>query len=69
MDPSSGRSCGYREFAISVAELHLDDPTPLNKAIPELAKVGHNVCHRVGQVEKRASLEPVLNTKNTNPIN
>ena len=55
----------YREFASSVAELHLEDLPPLNEAIPELAKVGH----RVGQVDKRASLEAAVNTKNTNLIN
>lgn len=59
----------YREFANSIAELQLEDLMPLNEAIPEFAKVGHNVGHRVGQVEKRASPEPALNTKNPNLIN
>ncbi len=59
----------YREFANSIAELQLEDLVPLNEAIPEFAKVGHYVGHRVGQVEKRASLEAAVKTKNTNLIN
>ena len=37
----------YREFAKSVAELALDDLSPLHETIPELARVGHSL----GQTE------------------
>jgi integrase len=53
----------YREFATSVAELHLEDLIPLNEAIPEFAKVGHNVGHNVGQAEIRRSSGAERNPK------
>jgi hypothetical protein len=39
----------YREFANSIAQLKLQDLTPLVEAIPELGGVGQSM----GQVEKR----------------
>lgn len=43
----------YREFANSIAQLKLDDLTPLHEAIPELRGVGQRVGHNMGQAEKR----------------
>jgi len=41
----------YREFAKSVAELALDDLSPLHETIPELARVGQSLGHSLGQTE------------------
>jgi hypothetical protein len=43
----------YREFAESVADLKLEELTPLHEAIPELARVGQKVGQNVAHVEKR----------------
>jgi hypothetical protein len=59
----------YREFAKSVAELALDDLSPLHEAIPELARVGHNVGHNVGQTELRPVLQSSGAEKNPKLLN
>jgi integrase len=42
----------YREFATSIEELHLEDLTPLDVAIPEFRGVGQRVGQEVGQLKR-----------------
>ncbi len=42
----------YREYARSLAELHLEELLPLNQVVPEFAKVGTKVGINVGRVER-----------------
>jgi hypothetical protein len=65
----SGELQRYRELAQSVADLRLEELVPLDEAIPEFAKLGQKLGHRLGQTEKRVPEIEKMNVRNPKLLN